>query len=370
MGRATPWKANWIGLRNRILSDARFQSFAARTPLLRRVARSRAGSLFDLIAGFAYSQTVSAAVESGMLDTMVEGPRSAGGIAAATGLGTAATSQLIRAAAALDLVEHAGEGHWMLGQQGAVLMAQPGALAMIRHHRLLYADLADPLALLAADRAQATRLSRFWSYARGDNADDSAAAEYSALMAASQDMVGREACAAYGFGRHAAVLDIGGGHGRFAARLVHRFPDLRVGVFDLPEVIEGTAEAIRNTPGKDRISLHPGNFFRDDLPSGYSCHALIRILHDHDDDRALRILEASRRALPPGGRLVIVEPMSEAPQARSVGAYFELYLWAMGSGRPRSQKEISAMLRTAGFSGSKRLILSQPTIASGIVGSA
>ncbi len=48
----------------------------------------------------------------------------------------------------------------------------------------------------------------------------------------------------------------------------------------------------------------------------------------------------SRRAhdaLPPGGTLLIAEPMAGTPGAEAMGdAYFGLYLWAMGSGRPRS----------------------------------
>jgi demethylspheroidene O-methyltransferase len=36
-------------------------------------------------------------------------------------------------------------------------------------------------------------------------------------------------------------------------------------------------------------------------------------------------------------------------------AYFGVYLWAMGSGRPRSGQELAGMLENAGFSSIKRL---------------
>jgi hypothetical protein len=84
-------------------------------------------------------------------------------------------------------------GRWTLGMDGAALQCNPGARAMISHHALLYADLADPLALLRADRKETTALSDFWTYARasatggvppgrqGDSGNQPAATAYSAL---------------------------------------------------------------------------------------------------------------------------------------------------------------------------------------------
>ena len=54
----------------------------------------------------------------------------------------------------------------MLGRVGAAIHADPGIVAMIRHHHLLYADLADPLALLRREGGGGA-LSGFWPYAEG-----------------------------------------------------------------------------------------------------------------------------------------------------------------------------------------------------------
>ena len=76
----------------------------------------------------------------------------------------------------------------------------------------------------------------------------------------------------------------------------------------------------------------------------------MRVLHDHDDDAALTLLSAIRRALPPDGALLIAEPMSQTRGSEPVGdAYFGIYLLAMRSGRPRTAEEIRALLRAAGF---------------------
>src|SRR6056297_866373 len=141
------WKLRYVSRRNRVFANPRFQYWAAKLPLIRRIAKSRAGQAFDILAGFTYSQTLRACVESGLFDLLrEESVLSAREIAARIGLSEAATQTLLRAGRALQLTEEPDQDHWMLGEAGAVLAADKGAQAMIRHHRLLYADLADPLA--------------------------------------------------------------------------------------------------------------------------------------------------------------------------------------------------------------------------------
>jgi demethylspheroidene O-methyltransferase len=86
-------------------------------------------------------------------------------------------------------------------------------------------------------------------------------------------------------------------------------------------------------------------------------------VHDHDDGPALTILRAARQALPPGGTLLLAEPMSGTPGAEPIGdAYFGFYLWAMGSGRPRTAEELEALLREAGFNRVKEIRTRRPLL--------
>jgi demethylspheroidene O-methyltransferase len=48
-------------------------------------------------------------------------------------------------------------------------------------------------------------------------------------------------------------------------------------------------------------------------------------------------------------------------------AYFGLYLWAMGSGRPRRPAELGAMLRSAGFASWKEIPTHLPLVCGAIV---
>ncbi|MEL6877247.1 MAG: methyltransferase dimerization domain-containing protein, partial [Pseudomonadota bacterium] len=133
-------RERWATRRNAVIGSAKFQHWASRIPFMRGVARRRAAGMFDLIAGFAYSKVLFAMVESGLIDTLAEGARDLPDIAKSAELEETATDRLMRAAAALDLVEEVALDRWMLGEQGAALHSNSGAKAMIRHHRLLYRD--------------------------------------------------------------------------------------------------------------------------------------------------------------------------------------------------------------------------------------
>ena len=89
------------------------------------------------------------------------------------------------------------------------------------------------------------------------------------------------------------------------------------------------------------------------------------MLHDHDDDKALAALRAAYAALPPGGTLLVAEPMAQTPGAEAIGdAYFGFYLLAMGSGRPRRHAEMIQLLQASGFEGIRLLKSPRPLFAS------
>lgn len=361
----------YVARRNAVFADPRFQYWAARLPVVRWIARRRANGAFDLLAGFAYAQTLRACVETGLFDVLAQGPVTIAEVSQRLDLSEAAAECLLRAARSLMLTEEARPDGWMLGEQGTVIAANPGVQAMIRHHRLLYDDLADPVALLKRDRAEPTGLSRFWSYAgalHGAAERGQDTAEYSALMAASQHFVADEVLASFAFRRARRLLDVGGGHGAFLGAIGSAWPHLQLGLMDLPEVADKGAKILRDKLGAQRITAHPGNFFSDPIPTGYDIVSLVRILHDHDDAPAEALLANIHSSLAPGARLLIAEPMARIPGAEPMGeAFFGLYLWAMGSGRPRSPAEIIAMLRRAGFSSARMVATAQPVNASLII---
>ena len=350
-GRKHAWRERWVRFRNSLLGSPGFRAWATAFLPTRPIARRQARALFDLVAGFVYSQVLSACVSVGLFDLLAGPPQSIAALAPRLGLDEAATERLLKAAAALELTENLGDGRYTLGPLGAALQGNPGIVAMIDHHAILYRDLADPVALLR--REIDPELARFWAYATSPDpaaATPDSVRAYSALMAVSQTLVAQEILAAYPIGRHRRLLDIGGGEGAFLCAAAGRAARLQLVLFDLPAVVDRAVRRFAEAGLEGRAQIVGGNFLTDALPTGADIVSLVRVLHDHDDQAVLTVLRKAHDALPAGGVLLVAEPMSATPGARPIGdAYFGFYLEAMRSGRPRTADELANLIRAAGF---------------------
>jgi demethylspheroidene O-methyltransferase len=363
--RLGAWRERGVNWRNAIVADPRFQRWAASSPLTRFVARRRAKALFDLCAGFVYSQILLACVWLRLFDILRGGPLAEAQLAAAMQLSPDAAQRLLRAAASLKLLRALPGGRYALDDLGASMLANPSVGAFVEHHVLLYDDLSDPVAVLRGERR--TKLSQFWPYAGGGEGDAATCGAYSELMARSQALIAEDTLDAYPFQQRRRLLDIGGGEGAFLAAVAARHPSLGLQLFDLPKVAE-RARHVLAARGLARVDVHGGSFLDTALPTGADIVTFIRVLHDHDDDVALAALRAAYAALPAGGVALIAEPMADAPGAPEIGdAYFGFYLLAMGSGRARRRDEMTQLLQEAGFKEIRFLPTPRPIFASVVI---
>lgn len=363
---ALSWTDWLLGCRDRLLSSPAFHRAASGFPLTRPIAHRHAREVFDLVAGFVYSQVLSACVRLDLFRTLSRGPQPLSLLAQQFEMSREAASRLLAAAQSLKLVEQrgstaSGEPRFGLGRLGAPLVDNEAVIAMVEHHAVLYGDLADPLALLRG-QGPAPSLSAYYPYT-ADEASTRAAeiapekvASYSRLMSASQPLVAAEILDAFSFDRYRHLLDVGGGEGRFLVSVAERAPQLKMTLFDLPPVAANARQRFQSAGIAHRAQGVGGNFLADELPRGADIASLVRVIHDHDDERATRILSAIRRALPAGGTLVLAEPMSGTPGAEAMGdAYFGFYLLAMGRGQARTAEQLTTLLHACGF-GKVRLL--------------
>ena len=346
-----------IGLRQRLIrlvADPAFQARAARIPLLRRIVRSEGEAMFDLVAGFCHSQVLLALVRLGLPAQLLEVPADTATLAARSRIPQDRMTVLLNAAASIGLLRHS-RGLWSLTTRGAALAGVPGLQGMIAHHDVLYRDLTDPVAFFREEVE--TELAGFWPYVFGaaGATDPGVTATYSALMADSQRLVAADTIAAVDWSASRRVMDVGGGTGAFLTALGQAQPDLALDLFDLPAVAPDAQVRFAGAGLTGRTTIHAGSFRDDPLPAGADTITLVRVLYDHVDDTVLALLRAVRAALPPGGRLIISEPMTGGDQPQRAGdAYFALYCMAMRTGRARSAAQIGALLREAGFTAALR----------------
>lgn len=342
-------RKRWGGLHHWLMNriaDPKFQSWASKFPLIRRAARADGERLFDLVSGFAYSQTLLACVELRVLDHLRDGPLNVRQLAALTGLTEAKVELLCHAAAALDLLEARANGDYRLARLGAATLGVPGLTEMIAHHAVFYRDLADPVALLRDETTP--ELAEFWPYVRGDTAKDipgQQASRYSDLMAQTQALVAEETLRTVDLSGAQHLMDVGGGTGAFLRAVRLEYPKLELSLFDLPPVVAAAAPDLKD----HQIDPVAGSF-HDALPTHADAISLVRVLYDHSDDTVIELLKKVHDALPSGGLLVVSEPMSGGKTPTRAGdVYFALYTMAMTTGKARSPDKIAAMLARQGF---------------------
>jgi len=338
------WRCRWRLFRNRVLANQKFQKWAAKMPLVRRIASQKAVELHHLTAGFVYTQTLTAVIQSNLLAVLQGRIETTKSVAAMCGLSPQAAFTLLTASRALKLTDEVTPGHWMVGELGASVLGNPAVADMVRHHAVLYRDLADPLAILR--HRENTGLRNYWSYVPGGTRLEESHREYSRLMSSSLALIADHILDSYPLKDYASLIDVAGGTGQFARVVKQRYPELSTTVLDLPEVVS-EAKAL-STPHDIRFVATA--MFHSPLPENSELFSLIRVLHDHDDEPVKQLLSRLHSALRPGGHLLIAEPMTGTAGAESIGdTYFSFYLWAMGSGRPRTAKELEAMCLAAGF---------------------
>jgi hypothetical protein len=135
------------------------------------------------------------------------------------------------------------------------------------------------------------------------------------------------------------VLDVGGGVGVLAEFLLDRHPELQVIVLDRPEVLA-------QLPVRHGVVGVP-----EDLFGTWSTRAdvavLARVLHDWDDESAVRILRNVRSALPAEGRVFLIEML--VSDDGFFGGLCDLHLLMATGGRERTADEYGVLLHQAGF---------------------
>ncbi|MFE9428637.1 methyltransferase [Kitasatospora sp. NPDC006697] len=144
------------------------------------------------------------------------------------------------------------------------------------------------------------------------------------------------------------VVDVGGGNGKLLADLLAGRPELHGVLLELPEAVQQARGCLAEAGVLERATLVEGSFF-EQVPTGGDLYVLARCLHNWADDKALEILRTVRKAMEPGGRLVILEKVIPEGPGASAAKVFDLLMLAMVEGRNRTDAEYRALAVEAGF---------------------
>ena len=147
------------------------------------------------------------------------------------------------------------------------------------------------------------------------------------------------------------LIDVGGGSGAYMLAFLAAQPAMRATLFDRPPVIEMARARVEAAGMMDRVTLVPGNFYRDELPPGHDLALLSAIIHQNSPEENEALYREIHRVLNAGGRIVIRDHvMSPDHTQPTEGALFAVNMLAgTRGGGTYTFTEIEAGLSAAGF---------------------
>jgi O-methyltransferase domain/Dimerisation domain len=304
-----------------------------------------------LVNGYQVTQAIHVAATLGIADLLRDGPRSSDELAAATDSHAPSLHRVLRALASVGVLHEADDGRFALTELGEGLRsdaAEPvgGWAAYVgspAHFRAWGALLHT--VRTGENAFQSVHGADVWAF-RAAHPEDGAI--FDRAMTDTSRRANRQLIEAYDFGRFERVVDVGGGHGALLAGVLAAHPALRGVLFDQPHVVADAAPVLEAAGVSDRCEVVAGSFF-DAVPPGGDAYVLKAIVHDWEDDEAVRILRAVRAAAGDGGVALVVERELGAPNENPDAKLSDLNMMVGPGGRERTREELGALFATAGF---------------------
>jgi len=333
-------------------------------------------ALFELTAGFMQTHLLRAAARLRLAELLAAGPASAAELAARAGVEADGLRRLLRGLATLGVFARRRDGTFANNRLSRTLLAEApvslrdsalyfGSEAQLRAWGALEAVLAGggggaggdgrPLGAVPGasgdgDAGGASGFERVhgmttWEWFDRHPEEQEA---FAGAMVGITRLYAPGVAAAYPFGEARRLCDVGGGHGDLLAEVLLRHPRLEAVLLDSPGVLAGARPFLDARGVLERIELVEGSFF-DRVPAGCDVYLLKNVLHDWDDERALRILANCRRAMRAGHRLLVVEVLVEDGSTRDIGPLSDLQMMVVCGGRERGAAEYARLFEGAGF---------------------
>jgi len=313
-----------------------------------------AARLLDLIHAGWTSQAVCAMVELHLADHLAVKVHTRASLALACGCDEGSLGRLLRALQSLELLDADGEGLFRLTPLGQHLRADGAesldaqALRFARYSWPLWAGLTDSV------RSGRTVRDRQRSQAgyRHLEADAEAARVFNQAMVQLTRLVAASVAAQCDFEGVREIMDVGGGHGELLCACLAACPQARGRVLEMSHAVPGARAHLAAAGLASRAVAEAGDFFAD-IPRGADLVLLKAVLHNWGDAHCAAILQTVRRALPPQGRLLVVERVVPEPvlptAAHRMVVRADLNMLVGVGGRERTAAQFKQLLREADF---------------------
>jgi SAM-dependent methyltransferase len=312
---------------------------------------SASDQMIQLTTGHLIAQALYVAAELGIADHLATGARSSTELAQAVGAHGPSLYRVLRTLASLGVFVEDDDETFQLTPLGETLRSDvPGS---VRAWALVNCGISWPVygELLYSVRTGQPGFDRAYGMSVFEYTAQhpEAMALFGKMLV---DFASQEVAAiasAYSLSDVNRILDVGGGSGNLIAALLQANPSLHGTVYERPPVAETAVQWLHAAGLSNRSDVLDGDFF-ESVPTGADVYVLSHVIHDWDEVHCLTLLANCRRAIPPHGRLLIVEMILPEPNKPSPGRLLDLIMLANSpSGRERTLEEYRDLLERADF---------------------
>jgi hypothetical protein len=306
--------------------------------------------MMQMLTGFFVTQIAGAVATYSIADHLAKGPATAQQIATIEGIDSTATFRLLRASASLGLVtcDH-GLTFSATPLLGTLRTNVPGSLhgyakALSAPGQWLpWGRFLDAMRTGQPQTVPALGAALWDYYAQ----QPQEAAAFTNAMHGFTSGIVQDVTRLVDTSTAKLAVDIGGASGTLVHSLMTANPKLHGIILDLPDVVPSATRSAAALGLAERSSVLAGDFFAS-VPEA-DLYLLKHILHDWDDGRGVRILKNCRRAMRPGGWVIVIERLLGEIGESGPAPFSDLNMMVLLAGRERSLSEYRALLKQAGF---------------------
>jgi hypothetical protein len=157
--------------------------------------------------------------------------------------------------------------------------------------------------------------------------------------------------AAYDFGEHRRILDIGGGTGSFLIPILQRHPALRGTLFELAGACAVARQRLAGVPEGARITVVEGDIVKDTLPENHDVLIVANTVHVLSAAHNLDLLKKVRAHAAAEARLLLVDLWMDATHTQPPAAPLMSgeFLVISGEGQAYAEDDADEWLAQTGW---------------------
>lgn len=309
-------------------------------------------ALLDLVMARWISDALAAITRLGVPDALAAGPREVGALADELGLHAPSLYRVLRALSRQGLLVEEPQGTFALGETARPLtkdhpssmrnmVLEIGRPRNTEVWSLLHESIrtGSPAWGLVHDEDM-------WAHLERD--PDEHAIFHGAMVELTREAAPSFA-RALDWGAFGSVCDLGGGEGQLLATILAVHPKVRGVLVDAERVVRGAPAVLARYGVSERCEVVAGDITKG-APPGHGAYVAKNILHGFSDELARDLLRVWREAMPPEGRLVVIDVVvPDGPEPYLHWLDLQMLLVSFG-GRERTRAELEALLSSAGLS--------------------